>query len=101
MFSSAEFERIAGRRFNSNTYFIGIMNASWGDSNTVPYGVIYQSSDGIIYANRSLAPATHVERMAAEGLAVELKLRITYVNPSVTTPVTVAVNLIRPSSLRL
>lgn len=35
------------------------MNASWNDSNTAPCGAIYQSSDGIIYASWSSAPATH------------------------------------------
>lgn len=59
LFGQSEFEEIAGRRFNANTDFVGIMNASWGDSNTVPCGAIYQSSDGIIYASWYSAPTVH------------------------------------------
>ena len=59
MFSPSEFERIAGRRFNPNTDFVGIMNAAWENSNTVPCGAIYQSSDGIIYASWYSAPTAN------------------------------------------
>ena len=35
------------------------MNAAWENSNTVPCGAIYQSSDGIIYASWYSAPTAN------------------------------------------
>ena len=54
--SGAEYEAVAGRPFDSDRDFVGIMNGAWGANSVVPAGAIYNDVDGNLYCSFLTAP---------------------------------------------
>ena len=54
--TGAEYEAVAGRPFDADRDFAGIMNGMWAANGVVPAGAIYNNTDGNLYCSFLTAP---------------------------------------------
>ena len=56
--TDSEYAAIAGRSFDEDRDFAGIMNGMWAANGVVPAGAIYNNTDGNLYCSFLKVPVT-------------------------------------------